>query len=130
AYTSLDSTPILVGRRACDNDVLSTSPTYGERSDYWLHASGCAGSHVVIKSGEPGEDTVMDAAALAARESKCRQANNVKVTVTRWGNVTKPKGSKPGMVRINGDVRTVKVDLKREEGRLGRLDRTEETPTQ
>eukprot|EP00520_Triparma_pacifica_P007361 CAMPEP_0118640642 /NCGR_PEP_ID=MMETSP0785-20121206/4862_1 /TAXON_ID=91992 /ORGANISM="Bolidomonas pacifica, Strain CCMP 1866" /LENGTH=238 /DNA_ID=CAMNT_0006532043 /DNA_START=309 /DNA_END=1022 /DNA_ORIENTATION=+ len=110
-YLSYSSTPILVGRRSTDNDVLSTSPEYSKRTDWWMHASGCAGSHVVIKNEDPDEETIKDAATLAARASKCAPANNVKVTMTRWGNVSKPPGAKPGLVTINGDVKTVKVDL-------------------
>ncbi len=47
----------------------------------WLHASGCPGSHVVIRtngSTMPETDVVQDAAALAARQSKCT-GNVIKV---------------------------------------------------
>ena len=129
SYKSLDKTIILVGRTASDNDLLSTSEEYGENSDIWMHASGCAGSHVVIKSSDPDTDTVLDAAVLAARESKDGGAgkNVIKVTVTKWGNVVKPIGSKAGLVVIKGDVKTVRVDMKKEKGRLERLDMSEDT---
>ena len=45
-------------------------------------------------------------------------------TLTRCRNVSKPPGAKPGLVFLNGDVKTVKVDLKREAKLLDALDET------
>lgn len=91
-----------------------------------MHAQGCPGSHVVVKCEEenPPESTILEAAALAARHSKCAGANSVKVSLTRCRNVSKPPGAKPGLVFLNGDVKTVKVDLKREAKLLDALDET------
>jgi len=88
-----------------------------------MHASGCAGSHVVIRSDKPEEEVIQDAAALAARQSKC-SGNNIKVSLTRCRNVKKPPGAKPGLVMISGDVRTIAVNMKEAANRLTRLDQT------
>ena len=90
-----------------------------------MHASGCAGSHIVIRSHDENldEETVMDAAALAARQSKCT-GNSVKVSLTRCRDVRKPSGAKPGLVQLTGKVKTVVVDMKKAESRLSRLDGT------
>ena len=62
-----------VGKKAEDNDQLSCSPEHRDGSDWWMHAAGCPGSHVVIRCGDSSLDNevVEDAAALAARQSKC-----------------------------------------------------------
>ena len=54
-----------MGKQAEDNDELSMSPEHRAGSDWWMHASGCPGSHVVIRrSDEPlDNEIVQDAAA-------------------------------------------------------------------
>lgn len=124
-YYSANKTEIRVGKRAEDNDALSLRPEYRDGSDWWMHASGCPGSHVVIRCGDENlnEDVVKDAAALAARQSKCN-GNTIKVSLTRCRNVSKPRGAKPGLVQLNGNIRTVSVNMKEAESRLSRLDKT------
>ena len=75
-YYTLDKTEIRVGKKAEDNDQLSCNPEYRDGPDWWMHASGCPGSHVVIRCHDQqlSKDVVMDAAALAARQSKCNGA--------------------------------------------------------
>ena len=43
----------------------------------------------------------------------------------RCRDVTKPRGAKPGLVQLNGQVRTISVNMKEAEKRLERLDKTE-----
>jgi predicted ribosome quality control (RQC) complex YloA/Tae2 family protein len=114
-----------VGKQAQDNDELSCNPEHRDGSDYWLHASGCPGSHVVIRCQDSvlDDDVVMDAAALAARQSKCT-GQIIKVSLTRCRDVKKPPGAKPGLVQLTGTVRTIVVDMKKVESRLQRLDGT------
>ena len=90
-----------------------------------MHASGCQGSHVVIRCGDENiaEDIVQDAAALAARQSKCT-GNTIKVSMTRCRDIKKPAGAKAGLVQLTGRVRTVTVNMKEAEKRLERLDQT------
>ena len=82
---------------------------------------------MVIRSnssaGNLSEEVVMDAAALAARQSKCT-GGTIRVSMIKCRNVSKPPGAKPGLVRLNGDVRTVVVNMKAAEKRLKRLDDT------
>ncbi len=65
----------------------------------------------------------MDAAALAARQSKCN-GNTIKVNLTRCRDVKKPPGAKYGLVQLVGKVETVSVNMKEAEKRLVRLDDT------
>mmetsp|Transcript_38294 Transcript_38294/g.104275 ORF Transcript_38294/g.104275 Transcript_38294/m.104275 type:complete len:165 (+) Transcript_38294:129-623(+) len=124
-YKSADGIEIFVGRGARDNDELSISSARECPREWWMHAAGCPGSHVVIKcdDDEPPRPTVLDAAALAAKYSKAA-GNRVSVSLTRCRNVSKPRGAKPGLVNINGDVATIKLDMKSEADRLGRLEAT------
>ncbi|MGK3757881.1 MAG: putative ribosome quality control (RQC) complex YloA/Tae2 family protein, partial [Bacillariaceae sp.] len=69
------------------------------------------------------EDVVMDAAALAARQSKCN-GNVIKVSMTRARDVKKPSGAKAGLVQLSGQIRTVVVNMKEADARLDRLDKT------
>ncbi len=124
-YYSSNKTEIRVGRRSEDNDELSCNPEHGDGPDWWMHASGCPGSHVVIRchDAQLDKDVKMDAAALAARQSKC-EGSTIKVSLTRWRDVKKPPGAKPGLVQLTGKVETVSVNMKEAAKRLERLDKT------
>lgn len=94
---------ILVGKGARENDRL----TFREAAphDLWLHASGYAGSHVVVRNpdrlAEIPRGVVETAAALAAYHSKAREARGkVEVHVCRASEVRKPRGFPPGKVEI------------------------------
>jgi predicted ribosome quality control (RQC) complex YloA/Tae2 family protein len=92
---------ILVGKSAAGNDHLTMK--IARPDDLWLHAEGMPGSHVLIinpKAGDIPPDVLMKAAALAAFHSKGRHAGKVPVTYTRAGLVKKPKGAKPGLVKL------------------------------
>jgi predicted ribosome quality control (RQC) complex YloA/Tae2 family protein len=127
-YLSRDGIEIRVGRGAADNDELSCNPLYRDSDNWWLHAAGYAGSHVVIRSDDDqlltnSKNTIIDAAAFAALNSKANQqtSGKVPVTLTRCRNVSKPRNAKPGLVMINGDVTTIKVDLKVDGKRIEEL---------
>ncbi|CAB9502462.1 Domain of unknown function (DUF814) [Seminavis robusta] len=123
-YTQ-DKTEIRVGKQAEDNDELSLRPEHRDGSDWWMHASGCPGSHVVLRCSDENmdEEVVQDAAALAARQSKC-SGNTIKVSMTRCRDVQKPRGAKAGLVQLTGRVRTITVNMKEAQKRLERLDST------
>jgi predicted ribosome quality control (RQC) complex YloA/Tae2 family protein len=122
-YYSYNNIEIRVGKKAIDNDELSTSRQHRDDADWWMHASGCPGSHVVIRCHNdvlPNE-LMADAAALAARQSKCN-TSTIKVTLTRCRHVVKPPGYKPGLVQLVGPVQTVIVNMKEAAKRFERLD--------
>ena len=68
---------------------------------------------------------VEDAAALAARQSKCT-GKVIEVSLTRCRYVDKPPGAVAGLVRLKGgeSVRKIKVDMKKAEILSKRLDET------
>lgn len=94
---------ILVGRGARENDRLTFR--VAAPGDLWLHASGYAGSHVVVRNPDrlPSlpREVVECAAQLAAFHSKAREARGkVEVHLCRAGDVRKPKGWPPGKVEL------------------------------
>lgn len=130
-YMSADNILIKVGRSAADNDDLSLNPQHREGSHWWMHVAGCPGSHVVICNSDDDFPTtyrqsLIDAALLAAVNSKAGQGGRVQVTYTRCRQVTKPYGAKPGLVFLKGDVATVRVDINAESARLERLTSTKD----
>mmetsp|Transcript_26479 Transcript_26479/g.58048 ORF Transcript_26479/g.58048 Transcript_26479/m.58048 type:complete len:406 (-) Transcript_26479:108-1325(-) len=125
-YYTANKTEIRVGKQAEDNDQLSLLPEHRDGADWWMHASGCPGSHVVIRchDAQVDQEVVRDAAALAARQSKC-SGQTIKVSMVRCRDVSKPRGAKAGLVQLNGSVRTIPVNMKEAAVRLDRLDGTE-----
>lgn len=97
-YTSSDGFTIYVGRNNKQNDklTLKTARNY----DMWLHTKDIPGSHVIIVSDnrEITDTAILEAASLAAYNSKAKESDNVPVDYTIVKNVSKPSGAKPGMV--------------------------------
>lgn len=110
-YTSSDGFTIYVGRNNKQNDklTLKTARNY----DMWLHTKDIPGSHVIIVSDnrEITDTAILEAASLAAYNSKAKESDNVPVDYTIVKNVSKPSGAKPGMV-IYVNNRTVYVTPK------------------
>ena len=95
-YTASDGTPILVGKNNRQNDYLTMR--LASPNDTWLHTKDIPGSHVVIKSDKVSEETLMEAANLAAFYSKAKLSGSVPVDATFIKHVRKPNGAKPGFV--------------------------------
>ena len=95
-YLSTDGTLILVGKNNLQNDQLSLKTA--KKTDYWLHAKNIPGSHVIIKSDQPSDETITEAAELAAYFSKYRHSAQVPVDLVQVKNLRKPNGAKPGYV--------------------------------
>jgi predicted ribosome quality control (RQC) complex YloA/Tae2 family protein len=95
-YTASDGTIILVGKNNKQNDYLTTK--LARRDDIWLHTKDIPGSHVVIRHTNPSDETLLEAANLAAYFSKAKHSSSVPVDYTKIRYVKKPNGSKPGFV--------------------------------
>jgi len=93
---------VLIGRSSEGNDHLTAHLARPE--DYWFHAHGCPGSHVVLRRGkgpnEPSKATLEEVASWAAYHSKARTAGKVSVHWTLKKYVRKPRGAKAGLVYI------------------------------
>jgi hypothetical protein len=129
-YASAGEAEIRVGRTAPENDQLSCDTQHRDGDDWWLHAAGCPGSHVVVRThtlpaaGELPREVEMDAAILAAKYSKANPGGTVAVTLCKARQVRKPPGAPPGLVQLSGSVRTVRVAWAKEAHRLERLETT------
>lgn len=95
-YLSTDGTLILVGKNNLQNDQLSLKTA--KKTDYWLHAKNIPGSHVIIKGDQPSDETITEAAELAAYFSKYRHSAQVPVDLVQVKHLRKPNGAKPGYV--------------------------------
>ena len=108
-FESTDGYPIYVGRNNRQNDELTFK--LARKDDLWLHASKVHGSHVIISCGgaTPPDDTVTQAAQLAAYYSETTAGQNIPVDATVVKQVKKVPSGKPGMV-IYHTYRTVIVN--------------------
>ena len=108
-FESTDGYPIYVGRNNRQNDELTFK--LARKDDLWLHAQKVHGSHVIISCGgtTPPDDTVTQAAQLAAYYAESGGGQNIPVDVTSVKQVKKTPGGKPGMV-IYHTYRTVIVN--------------------
>ena len=97
-YTSIEGYKIIVGKNNTQNDYLTTN--LANKNDLWFHTKNVAGSHVVVFSdgNEVSQETILQAALLAAKNSKASNSSNVAVDYTPIKFVKKPNGAKPGMV--------------------------------
>ncbi|OCS91446.1 Rqc2 family fibronectin-binding protein [Caryophanon latum] len=96
SYMSSTGIPISVGKNNKQNDFLTFK--LAKRFETWLHTKDIPGSHVVIHSDAPDEQTLAEAAVLSAYFSKARESSAVPVDYTEVRHVKKPNGAKPGFV--------------------------------
>lgn len=97
-YLSSDGFDIYVGKNNFQNDELTFQFATG--GDWWFHAKGVPGSHVIVKSEgrELPDSTFEDAGRLAAYYSKNRGSDKVEIDYVEKKHVKKPGGAKPGFV--------------------------------
>ena len=97
-YISSDGFHIYVGKNNYQNDELTFKFATG--NDWWFHAKGMPGSHVIVKTeGEELPDrTFEEAGRLAGFYSKGRDNDKVEIDYLQKKNVKKPNKSAPGFV--------------------------------
>jgi adherence and virulence protein A len=103
-FYSNDGTRILVGRNNLQNDHLTLKQA--KKEYLWLHAQNIPGSHVIVESASPSDETIGQAAMLAAYYSKYRHSATVPVDYVSVSKIRKPNGSKPGFVVYEGQQNT------------------------
>ncbi len=109
-FVSSDGYTILVGRNNKQNDELTIRMAFS--TDMWLHTKNIPGSHVLIRTngtGEVPDNTLVEAAQIAAYFSKAQNSKGVGVDYTLIKNIRKPNGSNPGFVIYDTNY-TVFVD--------------------
>lgn len=110
-FISSDGTDIYVGKNNIQNDYLTLK--FAENNYTWLHTKEIPGSHVIIASFNVSDETLLEAATLAAFYSKGAGSTKVPVDYTLVKHVKKPSGAKPGMV-IYTTNRTLFIDPPKE----------------
>lgn len=97
-YISSDGYDIYVGKNNYQNDELTFKVATG--NDWWFHAKGMPGSHVIVKSrNEELPDRVFEEAGmLAGYYSKGRDSDKIEIDYLQKKNIKKPNGSAPGFV--------------------------------
>ncbi|MNH96499.1 hypothetical protein D3C73_491670 [compost metagenome] len=95
-FTSSEGIPIYVGKNNTQNEYLTNR--LAQSSDTWLHTKDIPGSHVVIRSSTFSDETLFEAASLAAYFSQAKESSQVPVDYTMIKHVHKPSGAKPGFV--------------------------------
>lgn len=97
-YLSSDGYHMYVGKNNFQNDELTFKIATG--NDWWFHAKGAPGSHVIVKANneELPDRTFEEAARLAAYYSKNRSAEKVEIDYVEKKHVKKTNGGKPGFV--------------------------------
>ena len=97
-YLSSDGYHIYVGKNNLQNEELTFH--FASGNDWWFHAKGIPGSHVIVKTnGEELPDrTFEEAGKLAAYYSKNRGSEKIEIDYIEKKHVKKPKGGKPGFV--------------------------------
>ena len=98
-FRSVSGLEIIVGRNDRENDELLK---WAGRNDYWLHAQGVGGSHVILRrpsnKQEPDRRSLEQAASAAAYYSKAKTSAIVPVAYTQLKYVVKRRGQGPGQV--------------------------------
>ncbi len=97
-YLSSDGFHMYVGKNNYQNEEVTFKIAGG--GDWWFHAKGVPGSHVVVKSEgrDLPDQTFEEAGALAAYYSKGRGNEKVEIDYIQRKHVKKAAGGAPGFV--------------------------------
>ena len=97
-YITEDGFHLYVGKNNLQNEELTFK--FASGNDWWFHAKGLPGSHVIVKSeGKELPDRVFEqSAAVAAWYSKAKKDEKVEIDYVEKKHVKKVPGAKPGFV--------------------------------
>ncbi|MFP4588599.1 MAG: Rqc2 family fibronectin-binding protein [Candidatus Bipolaricaulota bacterium] len=101
---NIEGYQLKVGKNSKQNDKLVREAAKGH---LWFHVRDYPGAHaVLVTNGKPDQipsSVLRKAARIAAYHSKARKSDKVLVSYTQIKYVEKPKGAKPGLVRISNE---------------------------
>ena len=98
-YISSDGYHMYVGKNNIQNEELTFNFAVG--NDWWFHAKGMPGSHVIVKTDgttELPDRTFEEAGRLAAYYSKGRGQDKIEIDYIQKKHIKKPGSAKPGFV--------------------------------
>ena len=111
-FRSSDGFVILRGRNSAANHRLLSE--VASPFDYWFHAEGGPGAHVILRRDSPGREvpsrSMEEAAAIAALASWRAADAKADILVAQVSEVRKIKGAALGRVRLDS-ARTLRVSL-------------------
>ncbi|MEA3333384.1 MAG: NFACT RNA binding domain-containing protein [Pseudomonadota bacterium] len=111
--TGVDGGIIYVGLNALGNENIYRHLSAPE--DLWFHTLNRPGAHILLKTA-PGsissEKEQLQAATLAAANSRGKNEKLVEVTMIQIKHLRKPKGGRPGQVLLSGPRQTLTVNPK------------------
>ena len=89
---------VLCGKNNIQNEYITHK--LAEKHDYWFHAKGVPGSHVLLvtEGREPADSDFTEAACIAAQYSKAAGGAQIPVDYLLARHVKKVAGGKPGLV--------------------------------
>ncbi len=109
--TGVDGGIIYVGLNALGNENIYRRLSAPD--DLWFHTRNRPGAHILLKTA-PGstnsEKEQLQAATLAAANSRAKDENQVEVTMIQVKHLRKPKGGRPGQVLLAGPHQTLRVN--------------------
>ena len=97
-YLSSDGFHMYVGKNNYQNEEVTFQLAAG--GDWWFHAKGVPGSHVIVRTGgqELPDRAFEEAGRLAAYYSRGRDSEKVEIDYVKRKEVRKAAGGKPGFV--------------------------------
>ncbi len=97
-FVSPEGIHFYVGKNNTQNDELTFG--FASNNDWWFHAKGCPGSHVIMQTGnaEVPDRAFEYAGALAAHFSSAAENGKVEVDYVKKKEIKKPANAKPGFV--------------------------------
>ena len=109
--TGVDGGIIYIGRNALGNENIYRRLSAPD--DLWFHTRNRPGAHILLKPA-PGsinsEKEQLQAAVLAATNSRAKDESQVEVTMIQVKHLRKPKGGRPGQVLLAGPQQTLTVN--------------------
>lgn len=97
-FVSSDGYDIYVGKNNTQNEYITFTLATG--NDWWFHAKGVPGSHVIVKANnsELPDRVFEEAASLAAYFSKGSNQDKVEIDYIQKKHIKKVAGAMPGFV--------------------------------
>lgn len=94
---------VYCGKNNLQNEYITHK--LAQKNDYWFHAKGIAGSHVLLITNgtEPPAEDFTDACMIAAYYSKAKGQSGIEVDYLLAKGVKRVAGSKPGFVIYNSN---------------------------
>ncbi len=100
-----DNWHVYIGKSGENNDELTFK--FANKQDYWFHAQGVPGSHVILKSQHkeqaPPYHILEQAAGIAAANSKAKHSSTVPVIYTQVRYISRIRNAPKGTVNTRNE---------------------------